>query len=238
MAMRIDVNKLIEPIQPLIDLPPSRVDQSIGNYVNDRMPCCVGAHMANLLGVAKKTTYDFLNGVDEWIKLVGGNRAHAILMLRYAGAGLKPLCADPWPAPHDQVFANLKHIEELPSLSDVFFKDEVLFNVNFKGMDLSKTVFEECSLGGADFEGCNLQGASFLDSDLEYCKFQNADLTDADLRDADLRNADFIGATLKHTRFDGADLYGATFRNAKLIGVDTQADCFFGVSIADAAVIE
>ena len=238
MEMKIDVNELLNPIQPLIEMPLEQIDQTVGNYTNDETPCCVGAHMANLLDVSQNAPRDFLNGVDAWISLVYGNRAHAILMLRHAGAGKKPLSTEKWPLEPSKVFDNLRAIEKLPSLAGVFFEDEMLFRVNFKGMDLSGTEFKNCLLHDANFESCNLQKTSFVSSDLEYVQFRHADLTDADLRNTDLRNAYFAGATLKNVSFTDADLDGAVFDGAKLIGVDTKADNFSDINLGVADVTE
>ena len=223
---RIDIQKLLDPIKPLMDMPTNRINQRVGYYISEDQPCCVGAHMAKLLDVAESETTDFLDGIDAWIELVGGNRAHAILMLRYAGAGKQPLSDTTWPVEPKKVFENLRAIEILPSLSGATFMNEVLFNVDFSGLDLSSSVFKECAVGNANFTGCIMRRCDFRDADAMYANFSGADLTTADFTRADLQNAKFHNANLTDVNFRDAELDGADFDGAILEGVSTKRKIF------------
>lgn len=51
-------------LQQVALLPPDRILQSQGMYEDDH-PCCVGAHLANLLGVAESSDLDYMAGATE-----------------------------------------------------------------------------------------------------------------------------------------------------------------------------
>lgn len=212
--MRIDVNDLLDPIKPLLTMPAEQIDQSVSFY-EEGVPCCVGSHMANLLGVAAGHADDFLKGIDAWAELVGGNRAHAIVMLRQAGAGHNPLSAATWKLHPNTVFENLTFIEELPDLKGKRFDDQWLMEVDFSGMDLAGTRFDRADVRRSKFVECNLHQADFglaLASDAD---FSRATLTEANFQGAELYDTTFMEANMS-----GADLIDAYFQNTDTTGVD------------------
>ena len=69
-------------------LPAEMIDQTEGFWSEDR-PCCVGAHLANLLLVNRQI--HFAEGANAWANLIGGNRAQAVLILRCLRCSARPL---------------------------------------------------------------------------------------------------------------------------------------------------
>ena len=122
------------------------LDQSQAQWRADGK-CCAGARRAHTLGV---TSGDFLEGADAWAKEMGGNRAHAILMLRHAGAAYDPFGPEDWPLKPLEVWANLSSEEDLPDLRGANLWDVDLRNADFTGANL-----EWADLSGADLrEAC------------------------------------------------------------------------------------
>ena len=113
--------------------------------------CCAGARMAHALGVASG---NFLEGADAWAKEMGGNRAHAILMLRHAGAAYDPFGPEDWPLNPLEVWANLSAEEDLPDL-----RGANLRGVDLRGADLRDAYFTGANLEEADLSGADLRGA-------------------------------------------------------------------------------
>ena len=177
------LNKIISYFKKL---PDRRIDQSEWEYHKYR-PCCVGSHLAYVLGAGG----NYFAGADAWARSMGGNRAHAILLLRQAGAGDDPFGKSVWQTPPAMVFQRLAEIEKLP----------VLANANLAGIDMV----------GADLEGANFNGA-----DLSLANLINCNLTEAYLCDADLIGANLLKANLEGAYLRGANLAGANLRNANL----------------------
>lgn len=177
--MRFDPEVLLDPIKPMIFLDPDMFYQAGGSYMDSETPCCVGAHMANLLDVAYNCEDDFLAGIDKWISIVGGNRAHAILMLREAGAGHNPLSGVQWATPFSDVWQNLWRIEQLPSLSNVDLSGTCLHEVNFKRMDLHGSSFSAAYVNESNFKHANLRNCNFHKADCEGANFKYANLSNA-----------------------------------------------------------
>ena len=180
-------------------------DQSVGRWDPDK-PCCVGARLAGALDLDSTNKFSFggcrhyIKGIDAFAKLIGGNRAHVILMLREAGAGHNPLSEAPWPSSREEVWARAARIETLPDLS----------GANLSGADLSGADLSYADLSDADLSGVYLADACL----------KGADLTGANLKGADLKGADLIDANLS-----GADLYRANLIDADLSGANlTSAD--------------
>ena len=155
-------------------LPADRLDQTIGLWT-EGTPCCVGAHLAHLLSAGT----DYLDGADVWANLVGGNRAHAILILRECGAPRDPFSSEPWLTPPAEVFARAEQVEELPSLRGADLRDAVLMLADLRGSDLSRA-----DLRGADLSGTDLSGANLSGTDLSGAKLEGADLDGAVLEGA------------------------------------------------------
>ena len=183
-------------------------DQSIEDWDPDK-PCCVGARLVGALSALDLDSTDkfsfegkgsFLQGIDAFAKLIGGNRAHVILMLKEAGAGHNPLSEAPWPSSREEVWARAARIETLPDLA---------------GADLYRANLCRAYLYRADFTGADLVYANLLGADL-----YRADLSGADLSGAYLRGAHLIAANLSDTNLTGANLYGANLYGANLYGAN------------------
>ena len=154
-------------------------DQSVGHWDPDK-PCCVGARLVGALSALDLDSTDklfpegegsFLQGVDTFAKLIGGNRAHVILMLREAGAGRNPLSEDSWPCTREEVWARAAWTEALPDLAgaDLSYADPYRANL------------ADANLSGADFTGANLSGADLYRADLYRAHLKGANLKGANL---------------------------------------------------------
>ena len=214
------------------DLPPERIDQGCGEW-DPVKPCCVGAHLAHLLlDVDENDDLHFYRGVDAWAAGMGGNRAHAIVLLRQAGAGLDPLGSEAWATPAATVFARLSAVETLPDLRwanlyEAKLREADLRGAHLLGAHLREAHLREADLRGAHLRWANLRWAKLYEADLEGADLRGADLRGADLRGADLRGADLRGADLRGANLRGANLYeadleGADLRGAKLRGAITE----------------
>ena len=188
-------------------------DQSVGHWDPDK-PCCVGARLVGALSAFDLDSTDklfpegegsFLQGVDAFAKLIGGNRAHVILMLKEAGAGHNPLSEAPWPSSREEVWARAARIETLPDLAGADLSYADLYRADLYRADLS----------GADFTGANLSGADLYRAHLKGAHLKGAHLRGAHLIAADLSGADFTGADMS-----GANLYGANLSDTSLIDAD------------------
>ena len=230
--------KGIEVFEKVAELPDELIDQENGNY-EEGMPCCVGAHLANILEGSPSTAChfpatacDFTDGIDAWAELMGGNRAHAILLLRQAGAGMFPIGNCDWDLPVSEVWENLKKIEELPSLVGANLAEEILHyadlsdsdftKANFTEADLQESVLKNSNFTRADFtfaymEEANLKGANLFCANLLHANLTDANLTNAILIGADLSNADLSGAILKGANLSSANLKGAKINMAGCI---------------------
>ena len=181
------INKqIIADTMFITDLP---IDQLKGTYESDDAPCCVGARLA---GYFEIESGNYMLGIDEFAKRLGGNRAHVILILREAGAGHDPLSADEWSNTPKDVWRNLLKIEKLPSLSGADLRYE-----NLRGANLSGTNLSSANLSCADLTNANLRGTN-----LSYTNLSGANLSDANLNGAVLYKADLTDANLKNVDLD------------------------------------
>ena len=162
-------------------------DQSVGHWDLDK-PCCVGARLVGALSALDLDSTDklfpegegsFFQGVDAFAKLIGGNRAHVILMLREAGAGHNPLSEDSWSSTREEVWARAARIETLPDLAGAD-----LYRANLSGAYLSGADLYRANLSGADLSGANLSGANLSGANLSGANLYRANLIDADLSGA------------------------------------------------------
>ena len=80
-------------------LNPARIDQRKGTY-DGNCPCCVGAHLARLLGVGS----EWEDGEEAWADLVGQPIDESRAMLSEAGAGRNPFSTLTWPEGATVVF--------------------------------------------------------------------------------------------------------------------------------------
>ena len=167
-----------------------------GCFLRER-PCCVGAHLAHALDVG----FGFFAGIDAWAVMMGGNRAHAILLLRQAGAPHDPLGGRRWETPAATVFERLSAIEEMPSL---------------QGADLGGANLEAAGLGGADLRGADLRYANLEHAHLVAANLRGADLKGVFMAYANLWDADLQGADLRNANLRGATFGGTNLRDIKL----------------------
>ena len=200
-------------------------DQSVGHWDPDK-PCCVGARLVGALSALDLDSTDkfsfegkgcrhYIKGIDAFAKLIGGNRAHVILMLKEAGAGHNPLSEAPWPSSREEVWARAARIETLPDLA----------GANLTGANLTGAYLADADLSGADLSGADLYRANLIDTSLKYANLTGADLAganliDADLSDADLSDADLTGADLSGAYLKGANLSDTSLKYANLTGAD------------------
>ena len=201
------------------------VDQRYGDY-KAGSPCCVGAHLANFLKVTHLTqgSMQHFLGANEWAGRCGGNKAHAILLLREAGAGYDPFDGSNWLCKPSEVFETLKGIEELPLLVGADLSDVNLSHANLRYSDKVGASMEGANLRGAnltysDLTGANLRGADLEDACLDNTDLDKADLTGANLMCATFRNTSFNRANLTDAYLYGTDMSNATFRNTVIDGV-------------------
>ena len=162
-------------------------DQSVGHWDPDK-PCCVGARLVGALSALDLDSTDklfpegegsFLQGVDTFAKLIGGNRAHVILMLREAGAGRNPLSEDSWPCTREEVWARAAWTEALPDLAGADLYRANLSGADLSGADLSGAYLYRANLSYANLKGANLTGAHLYRANLSYANLKGADLTGA-----------------------------------------------------------
>ena len=98
-----------EIAQYFADLPEERIDHSEGWY-SENEPCCVGAHLANLLCEGKRNFY--ISGILAWAERVMKVSEHeARRLLVKAGAAPLPFGGRKWPTPVAEVFAKLAEPE-------------------------------------------------------------------------------------------------------------------------------
>ena len=148
------------------------ITQSQGQWQEDGR-CCAGSRMAHALGVASG---NFLDGADAWAREMGGNRAHAILMLRRAGTGWDPLGPEEWPKSPRGVWAKLSDEEELPLLTGADLR-----GTDLRGADLRNGDFTGANLAGADLTGADLRGACLDGVNLEQVTFNETTMVDDEL---------------------------------------------------------
>ena len=164
----------------------AQIDQRERDFKPDT-PCSVDAHLAHVMGVPQSRA---LAGSDAYARLIGGNRAHAILLLRSCGAPHDPFTF-PWEIPPAEVFRQAAQINDLPTL---------------RGADLSHTVLSGTDLRGMDFSYANLSGASLTGVDVPWTNFSYADLSYADMQWTDVSQATLVGADLTGANLTGSSL--------------------------------
>ena len=83
------IRKMIEMVRAEVTAP--GINQRRGNW-NEQGNCCMGSRIGHVLGL--KPGFFYMEGVDEWARRMGINRAQVIAMLQDAGAGHDPLGPD------------------------------------------------------------------------------------------------------------------------------------------------
>lgn len=185
------------------------------SHWSDNEASCVGAHLARMLGLRIPHRH-VTAGADAWAAALGANRAHAVLMLRAAGAPHDPFGRHEWTVEPAAVFFRVASLETLPPLA---------------GADLSRTALWQADLSAAALAGANLTGA-----DLRAARMPDADLRKADLRQAIATGADLGHANLSDARLRQADLHNASLRGATLTGADLREARLEGADMSRAAL--
>ena len=227
----------IEKLQMVGDLPEGMIDQSVGMYEGNS-PCCVGAHLAHFLGVDGVTEdSDYIEGAVAWSELFGGNMAHAIVLLRQAGAvrwrDTNPFGEHKWRLSVTDVCANLKLIEEMPSLRGEYFSYMTFDGHDFSDTDFEGAKFDECGLYATNFSNCNLRECNFSGASAISANFTHADLCQADLTKGGFNRAIFNHATMIGTfaqqtyfmeaSFDHTDMTRRIKDEADFLGADLSS---------------
>ena len=194
-------NAVTRAVQIALPIGDRDINQRVGFY-DGNTPCCFGAHLADILGVAKGTEKDFYTGIKAWSTMMGGSTAHAITMLRQAGASDDPLGGETWDV--DSVLDKLQSVEELPSL----------VNANFHGMRFINENLSDVNLENVNFSYCNFEkSVDFTHSNLKGAKFERAVLYGAKTHGAYLEGANFNRTYIYKSDFRGAVLDGIDFGN-------------------------
>ncbi len=191
------------------------IDQSVGSWREDGR-CCMGSRIAHALGVE---TPNYLNGVDEWARLMGATRAQVILMLRDAGAGPDPLGPARWQESPRAVWRRLESLREMPRLHHRDLSRQNLARTDLRDSDLAGTRLYRANLRGAELDNADLTRADLRAADLAGASLRCARMRDADLRGADLTGADISKANLNGARTEGAV---TVFTNAAGTGLETR----------------
>ena len=205
-----NIQRAVDVLQRVAALPPRMIDQNVGSYAED-MPCCVGAHLANFLGVNDEENSSYLYGAVEWANLMDGNILHAIVLLRQAGA-CEPYNGNPfsdvdWRVSVAEVCDNLRKIEKLPSLR----------GMSFKYMPLNDMGLSDTNLHSTSFHGAALHGANFSNSDLSQADLSSTVAIDADFTHADLTGAIMDQGVFSRSIFNHATMIDVTAVKAEFL---------------------
>ena len=168
-----------------------------GGELQDKDYFCIGSRLSSVIKKSHNgQTLDYLEGVDEWINKVGGNRLHAILMLRQAGAGHNPLKMGEWPTRPQEVLENLKMIKELPPLTNQDFSFSNLIGISLKKLDLS----------GSSFKNALMMETKLININFSYCDFRYARLGISIVTDCNFENAIFKNTSLYMTEINSCNI--------------------------------
>ena len=99
---------------------------------------------------------------------------------------------------------------------NMIFRENELYNIHLRGVDLSGINFTEVNLRGANLQKVILRGAKLEGADLTKANLRNAKLEKAILFRTILKEAELIGAKLNQTWIVGADFSGAVLSFATL----------------------
>lgn len=93
-----------------------------------------------------------------------------------------------------------------------------LFDLDLRGLDLSRVNFCSQDLAGSDFSSSNLQQANFSRCDLYDTRFNYCDVESADFTAATLGEARFVHSNLRGTLWSKTHLVDASFVDCDLRG--------------------
>ena len=197
------------------NLPIERIDQKKSTYSKTK-PCCVGAHLANLL----LDKIDYLDGRKGLLKEMKKtfpdiNACHIELIFRNIEIN-NPWGFKRWNITPYEAFEKISEIEKLPDLPYSNLSYLNLKGANLKNINLKNANLENADLEDANLENINLSNANLERANLKETNLENADLKNANLENADLRNANLENADLKEANLENADLRNTNLRNADL----------------------
>ena len=212
------IRKMIEMVRAEVTAP--GINQRRGNW-NEQGNCCMGSRIGHVLGL--KPGFLYMEGVDEWARRMGVNRAQVIAMLQDAGAGHDPLGPDRWPECPAAVWRKLAEIKALPVLPGRDLSRLNLAGADLAGMDLQEIRLDGCNLRDARLDNGDLSFSRMREANLRNASIRYVNLAGADLTDADLTLADLAESNLRGTQLDGASLAMAKLKQTQL-GGKTQPD--------------
>jgi uncharacterized protein YjbI with pentapeptide repeats len=102
-----------------------------------------------------------------------------------------------------EVWVNSKWTD-VSAKGKVVLENEVMYELDFSGRNLSEITFKHCDLSRSNFTDCDLHGATFEDTILAYANFEKCNLNYSVIERCDCTWADFNHATFHHSRFNGA----------------------------------
>jgi len=108
------------------------------------------------------------------------------------------------------------------SVSDVIFRDCLLFGTDFDGSGFLRVVFERGMLSGLAVTDCSLQDVIFEGGKLNLVNFRASKLKRVVFRHCDLTEADFQGASLTDVKLENCNLNNTEFSNTKMSKVDMR----------------
>ena len=200
----------------------------------DEGVCCVGVRMAMHLKVEQDSVKPlYLAGVDRWMEEMQGNRAHAIILLRQAGACHDPFSGRSWPKSVDEVLEKLAKTESMPWLISQDFNNTNLSNANLDYAAFVGSQFKGAHITASTLKYAKMNSAVLVEADLRDSKFIRADLTRAQLNTALVSRTDFCDAVLVSANMQYHRSGGKTdFTRASMVAADLEGarlrDCNFG----------
>ena len=207
------IKEMIEMVRAEVTAP--GINQRRGNW-NEQGDCCMGSRIGHALGL--KPGFFYMEGIDEWARQMGINRAQVIAMLQDAGAGHDPLGPDRWPESPGAVWRKLAEIQAPPVLSGRDLSRLNLAGADLAGMDLQEVRLDGCNLRDARLDNGDLSFSRMRETNLRNASIRCVNLAGADLTEADLTMADLAKSNLQGTRLDGASLAMANLKQTRLGG--------------------
>ena len=197
------------------NLDETRINQGVGVYLPTG-PCCVGAHLANMMSMKTKM---FHAGMNALAAHLGGNVAQVVLMLMDAGAGEDPFGEVEWPDPPHEVFARLSQVESLPEtrgadLSHVTLIGADLVGADLRGADLSNVLASNVLLDNSILDGARMHFARAHCGRFRHSSMVGVDTHKSTFESALFNEADMSGMHDVKSSFHGAEFYGANLSGA------------------------
>ncbi len=113
-----------------------------------------------------------------------------------------------------------------------------LFRANLSEANLSEANLSEANLSEANLSEANLPGANLSGVDLSYADLSRADLSYADLSRADLSYADLSYTDLSYADLSNANLSSVDLSNANLSGANLSGCTLINATLINSKLIE